>query len=82
MRSRANRLAVSTMIVRTLALDPLEHGREARTCIDGIGAAHGRVVEVLDQLITALEANAAKVSRCRQSLSLSAPTLAADEVLR
>jgi hypothetical protein len=30
-----------------VAFDPLQHGREASTAIDGIGAAHRRVVELV-----------------------------------
>jgi hypothetical protein len=48
----AKRFAVSTRITRTLvAGDALEHGGEAGPFVDGVGAAHGRVVELVDQLV-------------------------------
>jgi hypothetical protein len=35
----------------TVTLDPLKHGGEAGAHIDGISTAHGRVVELIDQLV-------------------------------
>src|SRR5215218_9463029 len=47
-RSLANRLAVSTMIV---ALDPLKHIGEAGPGVDRIGTAHGGVVKLSHDLV-------------------------------
>ena len=35
----------------TVALDPFEHGCEARACVDGISTANGRIIELRHQLI-------------------------------
>jgi len=45
-RSRAKRLTLSTIMVRGVAGDVLEHRREAWAHLDIAGAAHGLVVEL------------------------------------
>jgi hypothetical protein len=35
----------------SVGFDPLEHGGEARARVDGIGTAHGRVVELANELV-------------------------------
>ena len=63
-----------------IGLDALQHRGEARPGVDRIGATDGRVMVGVDDRKAGLPANASTACRCRFSLSLSAPTLAAEEV--
>jgi hypothetical protein len=80
-RSRAKRLTVSTMTWRVFR-DVGQHGREARAGLDRVGAGDGRVIELADDPVPVGSANASIACLWRLSLSFSAPTLPAPEVLR
>src|SRR6266403_944595 len=62
----------------TVALGPFEHRSEARARVDGISAAHKRVVELPMRSYPARRANAWIASRWRRSMP--APTFAAELV--
>jgi hypothetical protein len=65
-----------------IAGDPLQHGEKAGALGHGIGAAHGGIIELGLDLIPFARANPSTAARCRRSLSLSAPELAAELVRR
>jgi transposase IS116/IS110/IS902 family protein len=51
--------------LHAVALDPLQHGGEAGARIDRISAAHGRVVELADQLVAGAAATISFLSKIR-----------------
>ena len=63
-----------------IALDPIQQGREARACLDRVGTGDGGVIELFDDRETGPLGEALDGVRWRFSLSLSAPTLAAELV--
>jgi hypothetical protein len=63
----------------TVALDPLQHGCEAGTAIDGIGTAHGSVVKLAHQVVPG---SAKSGPNARHRLRLSGrPSLRIDPTL-
>ena len=63
-----------------IALDPIQQRREARACLDRVGTGDGGVIELFDDRETGPLGEALDGVRWRFSLSLSAPTLAAELV--
>ena len=66
-----------------VAGDPIEHGSKARTFGHNVGAGHAWVIELVNERVrVGLGESLDDAARWRLSLSLSAPTLAADDVRR